>query len=300
MTKKQLLFLLFVGSTRFIGMSQSYTELLKSLTLPVYTFNQKPGSNEKAVKSAYYSDMTSTETRLTNKIFTKVTLYYDELNELNIIIYDMISQSIFISNKNSLLKSIKKISSSEKTTNDESGIFHVFVNNGNEITLYEPNEKYKTIKPYLKIKPINNVKVIEKYNESDHTTCLYPINFNEWGYQDDLKYSITFIGTVESKKLNIKILSQSNNVKLFEKIQVKTDNGEVYTATLSTSQNTIEGTSGSVIQEIGIAELPKEWVKKIIASKTTKLKIQGKKTGEITLSGDMINALKAIQNKLYQ
>lgn len=297
--KKRLLFIILVSLSR-LGISQTYNEVLKSLNLPTYNFNQKPGNNERTTKSAYYPDMSSSETTVINKIFNKVTLFYDELNELNIVVYDVISQTILKSNKNSLLKSFKKLGSAEKTVSDESGIFHVFINNGNEITLFEPNEKYKTIKPYLKIKPLNNVKVVEKYNDSDHTTSLYPINFNEWVNQDDLKYAITFIGYKESKKLTIRVLSQTNHLKQFEKIMIKTDNGEVFTGALSTSQNTIEGALGSVTQETGIAELPREWAKKILTSKSTKIKIQGKKTGEVILSGDILNALKAVTNKLYE
>jgi len=300
MIKKHLLLILLAGSTWLSGISQSYNEVLKSLELPIYTFNQKLGNNEKITKSTFYADMLSSETRLANKTFNKVTLYYDELNELNIVVYDVISQNIFKSEINSLLKKFKKISSSEKAVTDESGLYHVFINNGNEITLFEPNEKYRTIKPYLKIKPINNVKVIEKRNEADHTTSMYAINFNEWVSQDDLKYAVSFIGYKESKKLTIKILSQTNNVKQLEKIQIKTDNGEVFTAALSTSQTTVEGTLGPVIQEIGIAEIPKDWANKMLASKTAKLKIQGKKTGEVILSVEIMNALKAVSNKLYQ
>lgn len=298
--KKQLLFIFIACVTWFSGISQTYKEALKSLELPVYNFNQKPGNNEKTTKSEYYPDMSSSETRLTNKVFNKITLYYDELNELNIIVYDVISQSVFKGNKSSLLKSFKKLGSAEKTVSDESGIFHVFVNNGNEITLFEPNEKYRTIKPYLKIRPLNNVKVVEKFNESDKTTSIYPINFNEWVNDGDLKYAITFIGYKESKKLTVRVLSQTNNLKQFEKIQIKTDNGEIFTAALSTTQNTIEGTLGNVTQEIGIAELTKEWAKKILNSKATKIKIQGKKSGEVSLSGDITNALKTVYNTLYQ
>jgi len=297
--RKQLLIILLICLIPLSGISQTHIEILKSLDLPVYNFNQKPGKNEKIAKTAFNLDMSSSEMFLTNKIFNKVTLYYDELNELNIIVYDIISQGIFKSNKNSLLSTFKKKCGSEKSETDESGIFHVFVINGNKITLFEPNVKYKIIKPYLKIAPVNSVKVIEKYNESNKTTSIYPINFDEWVNQEDLKYGITFIGYKESKKLFIKILSQSENLKLFEKIQIKIDNGEAYTANLSTSQNTLDrGAMGSVTQETGIAELPKEWVTKILNSKNTKVRIQGKKIGEVNLSPDIMNALKAVSVKL--
>ncbi len=299
--KKQLLFIFTICLIPFSGISQTHIEVLKSLNLPVYNFNQKPGNNEKIAKSDLHPDMSSSEILLTNKIFNKVTLYYDELNELNIIVYDIISQSIFKSYKNKLLSSFKKICSSEKNETDESGMFHVFINGGNEITLFEPNEKYKIIRPYLRIKPINNVKVNEKYDELNKMTSIYPINFNEWVNQEDLKYGITFIGYKETKKLTVRILSQSENLKLFEKIQILIDNGEVYAANLSTSQNRLDrGTLGSITQEIGIAELPKEWVEKILHSKMTKIRIQGKKTGEVILSSDIMNALKAVSIKLYQ
>jgi hypothetical protein len=298
--KKSLLLILSICLIPFSVIAQTPADVVKSLNLPVYSFNQKPGSKEKLTKSVYYPDMSSSETVLINKIFKKVTLYYDELNELNIIVYDIISPSIFQSNKRKLLNSFKKISSTEKNETDESGMFHVYVSGGTEVTLFEPNEKYRMIMPYLKIKLLNNVKVNEKYDESSKTNMIYPINFEEWVSQDDLKYGITFNGNKESKKLIIKILSRSNNLKLFEKIQIKTDNGGVFDANLSTSQKLIQGTMGSVTQETGTAELPKEWVEKILHSKMTTIRIQGKKTGEVTLSTDIINALKAVSSKLYQ
>ena len=108
MMKKWLLFIFATCLTPCLGISQAHVELLKSLNLPVYTFNQKPASNEKVTKSASYPDMSSSEKILEkNKIFSKVTLYYDELNELNIIVYELISQSKFNSNKKSLLNSCK-------------------------------------------------------------------------------------------------------------------------------------------------------------------------------------------------
>jgi len=299
--KKQLLFIFIVCLIPFPGISQTHIEILKSLNLPIYNFNQKPGDNEKITKSAFLTDMSSSETLLNNKIFNKVTLYYDELNELDIIVYEMISQSKFKSNKGNLLSSFKKICSSEKNENDESGIFHIFISEGNEITLFEPNEKYRILEPYLKIKPINNIKVNEKYDEVNKTTSMYPINFNEWGNQENFKYGITFIGYKESKKLYIRILSQTDSWNFFEKIQVLLGNGEVYTANFSTSQNKIDrGTLDSIAREIGVVELPKEWVGKILNSKITKVRIQGKKNRDIILSSDIINALKAISSKLYQ
>jgi hypothetical protein len=301
MMKKQLLFIFAVCLIPLSGKSQTHVEILKSLNLPLYTFNQKPGDNEKITKSTSQPDMSSSETLLTNKIFSKVTLYYDELNELDIIVYEMISQSKFKSNKENLLSSFKKDCSSEKTENEESGIFHIFTCEGNEITLFEPNEKYRILEPYLKIKPISNIKVAEKYDEINKTTSIYPINFNEWGSQENFKYGITFTGYKESKKLHIRLLSQSDSWVFFEKIQIFIDNGEVYTANLSTSQNkTDRGTLDSIAREIGVVELPREWVEKIIHSKITKVRIQGKKSRDIILSSDIINALKAVSIKLYQ
>ena len=298
--KKQLLIIISICLLPFSGISQTHIEVLKSLNLPTYNFNQKPSNSEKLTKTGFNLDLSNSETLLTNKVFSKVTLYYDELNELNIIVYDLISQSLFKSNKKSLLGSFKKISRSEKNKTEESGTFYIFINGGNEITLFEPNEKYRILKPYLKIKPVNNVKVNEKYDDTNKTTNIYPINFDEWLNQEDLKYGITFLGYKESKKLIIRILSQSENLKLFEKIQIKIDNGEVYAANLSTSKNILDrGTLGPITQEIGMAELPKEWVKKMLNSKVTKIKIQGKKTGEVTLSSDIMNALKAVSAKLY-
>lgn len=280
--------------------AQQYTEVLKSLELPVYKFNQKPGAAEKVTKSTIHPDMSSSETRLPiNKIFNKVTLYYDELNELNIVIYDIISQTILQSNKKKLLNAFKKISGPETIKTDESGMYHVFVSEANEITLYEPNEKYKILKPYLKVKLVNNVKLIEKYDESAKATCLSPINFEEWVNQDELKYGISFIGYKESKKIIIRIISQSNDLKQFDKLQLRTDNGEVFAANLTTSQSTLErGALGPITQETGTAELPKEWVRKILASKSTKVKIQGKKTGEVMLTSDILNALRAVSDKV--
>ena len=298
---KRLLLIVSACLISLATLAQQYTEVLKSLELPVYKFNQKPGAAEKVTKSTIHPDMSSSETRLPiNKVFNKVTLYYDELNELNIVVYDIISQAILQSNKKKLLNSFKKISGPETIKTDESGIFHLFVSEGNEITLFEPNEKYKILKPYLKVKPVNNVKLIEKYDEPAKVTCFYPINFEEWVNQDELKYGISFIGYKESKKIIIRIISQSNDVKQFEKLQLRTDNGEVFAANLTTSQNTLDrGALGPITQETGVAELPKEWVKKILSSKSTKVKIQGKKTGEVMLTSDILNALRAVSGRVY-
>jgi hypothetical protein len=302
MMEKRLLFIFAVCLIPFSGFSQTHVEILNSLDLPVYTFNQKPAKNEKITKSASYPDMSSSEKPLLkNKLFSKVTLYYDELNELNIIVYDVVSQSKFKSNKKKLLGSFKKICSSEKNRTDESGIFYIFTSGENEITLFEPNESYKILEPYLKIRPRNNVKVNVKYDELNKTTSIYPINFNEWINQEDLKYAITFIGYKESKKLCMRILSQSENSRFSDKIQILTETGESYDADLSTSKNVIDkGTMGFVTQEVGVVELSKEWVGKILNSKTIKIRIQGKKTGDLILSNDIINALKVVSAKLYQ
>jgi hypothetical protein len=300
MMKKQLLFFVTVCLFQLSGISQSHVQVLKSLNLPLYNFNQKPGNNEQITKSTSYPDMSSSEISLKNNIFSKVTLYYDELNELNIIVYEVISQNKFKNNKNNLLSSLKKACGPGKNESDESGIFHVFTSGGNEITLFEPNEKYKILEPYLQIKPVNNIKVCEKYDEPGKTTCIYPINFNEWG-NENLKYGITFIGYKESKMLYIKILSRSEYQEPSQKIQVVTDNGEIYTTSLSASPTRIDrGASDVMTREMGVAELPKEWVDKILHSKTTKVKIQDKKTRDVTLSTDITNALKVICTKLYQ
>lgn len=298
---KQLLFILTVCLISVSGISQTNIEILNSLNLPSYKFNQKPGDNEKIAKSEFYQDMSSSETLLKNKNFSKVTLYYDELNELNIIVYHMISQSKFKINKDNLLSSFKKNCSSKKNKADESGIYHIFINEGNEITLFEPNVKYKELEPYIKIRPINNIKVIEKYDELSKTTRVYPINFNEWGDQENVKYGISFFGYKESKKLYVRILARTGNWNIFEKIQILLDNGGVYTAELSTSQNkTDNGAVNSIAQEIGVTELSKEWVGKILNSKIVKVRLQGKKAGDVIFSSDIINALKAVSNKLYQ
>jgi len=297
-TIKEILIITSLLYYPFFSAAQSYVEVLKALNLPIYKMNDKP-IDENMLSNSNWDNSFSIEGSLNNEMFSKVYLKYDELRELNSITFYFASKKKFNKNKEEILSIIRNFYGSEQNIKSENdGIHYVFVKDKSELELFDAYSSY--VESTINVKALDNIKTVEKYDEFNKWTRIIPINFRQWVSQGDLEYGISFIGYKESKILFIKITSESKEWKFFESIQILLDNGEVISKNLKTSKDVVDyGMLGVITQEIGVADFSKEEADNLLKSRIIKMRINGKRTGDIILTDDVINALKAVYNILY-
>lgn len=278
--------------------AQSLYQICNELNLPLYNLNDKPDANLNlqagiSGKSAVIP--------ITNENFDKVYLFFDELEECDRIVYSLKSKR-FKRYHSELVEILRKNFGAE-TNIQVSEILGSTTNTyekGDLIVEYEFEGEYPS--PDLTFYLKNNIKLVESYDEFNKTTRIKPINFKKYiESNNNLEYGITFTGYLESQSLLMSIISDAKEWKFIKSVQVLLDNGDVTELELETKKE-IENNLllGVRTFEVGVTPLSKEQCESIIKSQTTKMRIKGdKRTGDIVLTKDVVNALEAVYKRIY-
>lgn len=287
----------------FFGLSSmaqtlSFYDLFQELSLPIHLINEKP---DKELETTPLGTKSRTIQLENNQFFTKYTLYYDDLNELTTIEYDMKKSG---TNKQFpiLLEILQynfpgpyRIGGGNKVS--EKSFLFVKGNNLAELVMSSP----RIGKTSLRLSQVNNVKLKTKYDEANKATRIFPINVAEAAISENgLDYNVSFMGKLENKELFLTITSDSKEWKLMKSIQISLSDGEVSEYNLTSKTDFDNSTSWKSTREVALTKIPNLFCEKMIKSEEVKIKINGsKETGTISLNQTQKSALQSIYKKIY-
>jgi len=284
---------MFISFITYCSYGQTYFNLARELKVDGYALNSKYQDGKKDPMLSNPNKSTVTKS-LSGDLFKEVTLYYDELDELTQVIYNVRNEKDFRKKSGDLLSMITKDYGNPKIETDSWGISAVWKSDTIGVKLYI--ETKSLLGSSLSVfSRSNNYKVVKKYDEFEQTTSLRPIDYRIWLSDGELEYGVEFIGYKESKNIFMTIKSQSQEWKFIDYVQILTEGGRVVKKDLKSKREVIKDYLGDVQTfEVGVTELNSEDINAILKSPKTKFRIHGNRTGDVELSNSHVKALAAL------
>lgn len=280
--------------------AQTFEKLFSELKVDAYQFSSKYIDGVE-VSDGFWGSTIQKIPIEGNDFFSDIELQYDELKELESMTYNIL-------NKKRKEKTSQVFDLLVKHLGDKYDVFdetydrevhYTWKINNFEVFLNNPTKNYGNA--YLRIRPILNIKPLERYDEFDKKTYISLINYRDWlPSEEGGIYIMNFRGIKESHSIYMLISTKSRDWKFIENIELLIDGGDVIKLPLETIRDVSEGRlSGVLTNETGITELTEELSKRIIDANIVKMRVNGEKsTGVVTFSDQTKSALSIVYNKV--
>ncbi|WP_158796952.1 hypothetical protein [Pedobacter sp. L105] len=296
---KKISILFFLISITTVVRSQSISQTLKALDLPYYKFNEKPAAGQIGMRRNSYDAIPVPLEN--NNLFAAAYLYYDDLNELSRVSYEM-KKNKTKKNGPDIIKLLRENFGTEvKAVVDDHVLSttYYFVNDNEKATFRFSSG---IMGSSLDVTELNNYKLKEVYSESKKTTTISPFNLDDQVVSNNnLSYTIDFSGIIESKSILISIRSHGKELKYMKSIEITLEDGTVTTIDLSAQNEILKSVRVPLIIEVGVANLSETLCKAILESKVVKIKITGEKiTGDVILTPSMKKGLELVYHRIYK